>query len=109
MRQGILYDMLGPLPSHDMRDVTVAQFMQRYHVDAQQRGASGAYAAALHEKKWRAMPSTRCVAVARWAAKLHEIGIPVAYSATTGIRPISSACRHAGSSREEQEHLAALC
>src|SRR5688500_3112278 len=36
MRQGILYDMLGRFQHNDMRDVTVSQFMQRYHVDSKQ-------------------------------------------------------------------------
>ena len=36
MRQGLLYDLLGRVHHKDMRDVTVAQFMQRYHVDAAQ-------------------------------------------------------------------------
>src|SRR5690606_20813839 len=32
LRQGVLWDLLGRVHHHDMRDVTVAQFMQRYHV-----------------------------------------------------------------------------
>ena len=36
MRQGILYDLLGRFQHHDMRDITVSQFMQRYHVDSKQ-------------------------------------------------------------------------
>ena len=50
MRQGILYDMLGRFHNHDMRDVTVTQFMQRYHVDAHQARRVGTFATTLYEK-----------------------------------------------------------
>src|SRR3989338_6018699 len=38
LREGVLYDMWGRFHNNDMRDVTVRQFMQRYHVDAKQAG-----------------------------------------------------------------------
>jgi len=34
LRHGVLYDLLGRVEHRDMREVTVAQFMRRYHVDA---------------------------------------------------------------------------
>ena len=82
MREGLLYDLLGRVHHKDLRDVTVAQFMQRYHVDAAQARRVGALAQSLYKK---------LTADARdadendptyigWAAKLHEIGISVAYS-----------------------------
>src|SRR5919197_561304 len=36
LRHGVLYDLLGRVEHRDMREVTVAQFMRRYHVDAAQ-------------------------------------------------------------------------
>jgi exopolyphosphatase/guanosine-5'-triphosphate,3'-diphosphate pyrophosphatase len=33
LRHGVLYDLLGRVEHRDMRAVTVAQFMRRYHVD----------------------------------------------------------------------------
>src|SRR5687767_8709175 len=36
LRHGVLYDLLGRVMHHDMREATVAQFMRRYHVDAAQ-------------------------------------------------------------------------
>src|SRR3954462_10890114 len=36
LRHGVLYDLLGRVEHRDMREVTVAQFMRRYHVDATQ-------------------------------------------------------------------------
>jgi exopolyphosphatase / guanosine-5'-triphosphate,3'-diphosphate pyrophosphatase len=109
MRQGILYDMLGRFHHHDMRDVTVAQFMQRYHVDAQQARRVGAYAAALHEKLAGNAIDENASQLLGWAAKLHEIGIPVAYSGYHRHSAyIISNADMPGFSREEQEHLAAL-
>ena len=50
MRQGLLYDLLGRVHHHDMRDITVAQFMQRYHVDAGQARRVGMLAQSLYQK-----------------------------------------------------------
>ena len=82
MRQGVLYDLLGRFHHRDMRDVTVAQFMQRYHVDALQARRVGALALTLHRKLAPESGESDEAAVQRiaWAAKLHEIGISVAYS-----------------------------
>jgi exopolyphosphatase/guanosine-5'-triphosphate,3'-diphosphate pyrophosphatase len=108
MRQGILYDMLGRFHHHDMRDVTVAQFMQRYHVDAQQARRVAAFALALYEKL-APEPDESAPKLLGWAAKLHEIGIPVAYSGYHKHSAyIISNADMPGFSREEQERLAAL-
>ncbi len=82
MRQGVLYDMLGRFHHRDMRDVTVAQFTQRYHADAPQARRVGALAQKLYDQltadsKQRNETAPQYLA---WAAKLHEIGISVAYS-----------------------------
>jgi exopolyphosphatase/guanosine-5'-triphosphate,3'-diphosphate pyrophosphatase len=110
MRQGILYDMLGRFHHKDMRDVTVAHFMRRYHVDASQSRRVGALALSLYNKL--ASEATADESAPRyiaWAAKLHELGISVAYSGyhrhsayiiTHGEMP--------GFSRDEQTRLAML-
>jgi exopolyphosphatase/guanosine-5'-triphosphate,3'-diphosphate pyrophosphatase len=109
MRQGVLYDMLGRFHHHDMRDVTVAQFMQRYHVDAQQAKRVGGFAAALYEKLGGDIIDEDAPQLLAWAAKLHEIGIPVAYSGYHKHSAyIISNADMPGFSREEQERLAAL-
>jgi exopolyphosphatase / guanosine-5'-triphosphate,3'-diphosphate pyrophosphatase len=111
MRQGVLYDMLGRFHHKDMRDVTVAQFMQRYHVDALQARRVGALAFALYDKL---APEAGAADDSdphylTWAAKLHEIGISVAYS---GYHKHSAyIVNHAdmpGFSRDEQTCLALL-
>ena len=109
MRQGILYDMLGRFHHQDMRDVTVAQFMQRYHVDAQQARRVGTFAAALYEKLAGDAADEDGTQLLQWAARLHEIGIPVAYSSYHKHSAyILSNADMPGFSREEQERLAAL-
>jgi exopolyphosphatase/guanosine-5'-triphosphate,3'-diphosphate pyrophosphatase len=82
MRQGVLYDLLGRVHHRDMRDVTVAQFMQRYHVDALQARRVAELALALYRKLTAESGEPDDTAMQRiaWAARLHEIGISVAYS-----------------------------
>jgi exopolyphosphatase/guanosine-5'-triphosphate,3'-diphosphate pyrophosphatase len=111
LRQGILYDMLGRFHRQDMRDVTVAQFMQRYHVDATQSKRVGALALALLNKisGSAADDSNAAARLLGWAAKLHEIGISVAHG---GYHKHSAyIIRNAdmpGFSRLEQEQLSTL-
>ena len=82
MRQGILYDLLGRVQQHDMRDVTVSQFMQRYHVDSKQARRVANLALALYRRFTAGAGDVADAAphYIAWAAKLHEIGISVAYS-----------------------------
>ncbi len=82
MRQGILYDLLGRFQHHDMRDVTVSQFMQRYHVDSKQARRVASLALVLYRRFTAAAGAVDEAAphYLSWAAKLHEIGISVAYS-----------------------------
>jgi exopolyphosphatase/guanosine-5'-triphosphate,3'-diphosphate pyrophosphatase len=82
MREGLLYDLLGRVHHHDLRDVTVAQFMQRYHADAAQAGRVGALAQSLYASlalDAKDVDELDPIYIG-WAAKLHEIGISVAYS-----------------------------
>ncbi len=82
MRQGILYDLLGRFQHHDMRDITVSQFMQRYHVDSKQARRVASLALSLY-RRFTAGAEVSDEAAPHyiaWAAKLHEIGISVAYS-----------------------------
>jgi exopolyphosphatase/guanosine-5'-triphosphate,3'-diphosphate pyrophosphatase len=82
MRQGILYDLLGRVQHHDMRDVTVSQFMQRYHVDSRQARRVANLALALYRRftTGEEVDDEAAPHYLSWAAKLHEIGISVAYS-----------------------------
>jgi len=82
MRQGILYDLLGRFLHKDMRDITVSQFMQRYHVDSKQARRVANFALTLYRRFIGDEEASDDAAphYIAWAAKLHEIGISVAYS-----------------------------
>jgi exopolyphosphatase/guanosine-5'-triphosphate,3'-diphosphate pyrophosphatase len=111
MRQGILYDMLGRFHHHDMRDLTVEQFMQRYHVDRAQAQRVGTLAHALLQQFLAGDPGAASSAgqLLDWAARLHEIGITVAHSGYH--KHTAYIIRNAdmpGFSRSEQARLATL-
>jgi exopolyphosphatase/guanosine-5'-triphosphate,3'-diphosphate pyrophosphatase len=111
MRQGILYDLLGRTQHHDMRDATVSQFMQRYHVDSRQARRVAALAGELFAQFTSAdeNPDDTAPQYLTWGAKLHEIGISVAYSGYH--RHSAYIVQNAdmpGFSKMEQEQLSAL-
>jgi len=109
LRQGILWDLLGRVHHHDMRDVTAAQLMQRYHVDSAQAKRVASLASELLRQIVSDDKLDDAAAFLGWAAKLHEIGITIAYS---GYHKHSAyILRNAdmpGFSRMEQERLALL-
>ena len=109
LRQGILWDLLGRVHRHDMRDVTVAQLMQRHHVDSAQAKRVGTLASSLLHQVVSDADAEAADRFLGWAAKLHEIGITVAYG---GYHKHSAyILRNAdmpGFSRMEQERLALL-
>ncbi len=80
LREGVLYDLLGRFHNNDMRDVTVTQFMQRYHVDVKQAARVGQLAALFAQQFFGAEVDEVALRILGWAASLHEIGISVAHS-----------------------------
>jgi exopolyphosphatase/guanosine-5'-triphosphate,3'-diphosphate pyrophosphatase len=110
MRQGILYDLLGRVQQHDMRDVTVAQFMRRYHVDSRQARRVGALALDLYRNLENGAANDEAAPhYLAWAAKLHEIGISVAFSGYHKHSAyIIQNADMPGFSNTEQVHLALL-
>jgi len=86
MREGVLYDLLGRTHKQDMRDVTVDEFMRRYHVDAPQ----AARVARVAHKLLRAIGDNAGAVESghkelalrhlNWAARLHEIGLSISHS-----------------------------
>lgn len=106
LRQGVLYDLLGRVQHHDMREVTARQFMRRYHVDAAQAERVGALAAQLLEELGERSRDTDR-AVLGWAARLHEIGLSIAHAAYHKHSAyILSNADMPGFSRDEQARLA---
>ncbi len=81
LRQGVLYDLLGRVQKHDMREVTVRQFMRRYHVDTAQAERVAELAARLHRHMMGASErDAHAEQTLAWAASLHEIGISIAHN-----------------------------
>ena len=111
MRQGILWDMIGRAHHRDMRELTVRQFMKRYHVESNHAHRVERLALKLFEqlaggdKAQREYP----MQMLSWAARLHEIGFTVAH---TGYHKHSAyIIGHAdmpGFSKMEQAHLSLL-
>lgn len=82
MREGVLYDLLGRIRHEDVRDGTIRQFCQRYHVDMDQ--ATRVERIALHSLDQVASFWNIDLVEGRqmlgWAARLHEIGLSIAYA-----------------------------
>lgn len=111
LRMGVLYDFLGRAQHHDMRFVTVEQFMQRYGVDVEQAKRVKSFAVSFLQQFPKPATEDRenNIALLGWAAKLHEIGLTIshngyhkhsAYIATNADMP--------GFSKNDQARLAAL-
>jgi exopolyphosphatase/guanosine-5'-triphosphate,3'-diphosphate pyrophosphatase len=108
LRQGVLYDLLGRVQHHDMREVTVKQFMRRYHVDATHAERVAALALALH----RELADKRREGdelLLGWAARLHEIGLSIAHAGHHKHSAyILSNADMPGFSKDEQARLARI-
>lgn len=111
LRQGVLYDLLGRFHKHDMREVTVRQFMRRYRVDAVQARRVESMALLLGKQllaDFRDDVEER-LQILSWTARLHEIGISVAHSGYHKHSAyILGNADMPGFSRKEQERLSAL-
>lgn len=77
LREGVLYDLIGRAHHHDMREVTVDQFMRRYHVDANHAKRVATLSCKLFQQI--AIENPDDLLILKWAAKLHEIGLSIAY------------------------------
>jgi exopolyphosphatase/guanosine-5'-triphosphate,3'-diphosphate pyrophosphatase len=80
LRQGVLYDLLGRVQKHDMREATVRQFMRRYHVDTAQAQRVSELAGRLYRQMYENEPDPHAGQTLAWAAALHEIGISIAHN-----------------------------
>ncbi|MBY0575076.1 MAG: exopolyphosphatase [Gallionellaceae bacterium] len=80
LREGVLYDLLGRFHDHDMRDATVRQFMQRYHIDTKQADRVAMLAQLFARQFLGEELDEPAQHMLDWAARLHETGISVAHS-----------------------------
>ena len=109
LREGVLYDLWGRFYNNDMRDVTVRQFMQRYHVDTSQ-AARVAKLANLFAQQFLGMEAAdSALQMLHWMSSLHEIGISVAHSGYhKHTAYILANADMPGFSRKEQARLSLL-
>jgi exopolyphosphatase/guanosine-5'-triphosphate,3'-diphosphate pyrophosphatase len=111
LRQGVLYDLLGRYHRKDMREATVAEFMQRYHVDRPQARRVEALAVSFSRQLVAGAEEEveDALRLVSWAARLHEIGISVAHNSFH--KHSAYILQHAdmpGFSKPEQARLALL-
>lgn len=79
LREGVLYDLWGRFHHNDMREVSVQQFMRRYHVDMAQAERVAQLALFFAREFLGEDAGESALQLLEWAAKLHEIGISVAH------------------------------
>jgi exopolyphosphatase/guanosine-5'-triphosphate,3'-diphosphate pyrophosphatase len=82
MREGVLHDLLGRLRHEDVREHTIRRFAARYHVDVRQARRVERTALVLLERvrdEWE-LDGEALERALSWAARLHEIGLSIAYS-----------------------------
>ncbi|HLP98329.1 MAG TPA: exopolyphosphatase [Sideroxyarcus sp.] len=109
LREGVLYDLLGRFHHNDMREVTVQQFMRRYHADARQAERVAHLANLLAGQFLEGQLGEEGAQLLNWAAKLHEIGISVAHSGYhKHTAYILANADMPGFSKKEQAHLSLL-
>ncbi|HEY4998789.1 MAG TPA: Ppx/GppA phosphatase family protein, partial [Usitatibacter sp.] len=110
LRDGVLWDLLGRVHHRDIREVTVDQFVRRYHVDQAQSQRVGH----LGQQLLRGLkaPDDGLEAVSMfldWAVRLHEIGISIAQGAYHKHSAyILANADMPGFSRQEQGYLSNL-
>jgi exopolyphosphatase/guanosine-5'-triphosphate,3'-diphosphate pyrophosphatase len=111
LRSGVIYDLLGRSQHHDMRYVTVEQFMQRYAVDRDQAARVGQLAADFLQQLPKPEAESRAdnVALLQWAANLHEIGLSISHNGYHKHSAyIAGNADMPGFSKNDQARLAAL-
>lgn len=109
LREGVLYDLLGRFHNHDMREVTVQQFMRRYHVDARQASRVAHLADLLARQFLGNQFGEEASHLLAWTANLHEVGISVAHSGYhKHTAYILANADMPGFSKKEQDQLSLL-
>ena len=111
MREGLLYDLVGRITHHDVRDATVEAAMARWGVDVEQaERITHTVKRLCHSacKQW-SIDTSKARPLLKWAAMLHEIGLQVSHNNyhKHGAYILKNADMQ-GFSRQEQALLAAL-
>ncbi|MCC6380290.1 MAG: Ppx/GppA family phosphatase [Burkholderiales bacterium] len=108
LRLGVLYDLLGRREHRDSREVTVASFVERHHVDRSHAERVAALARRLYAQAL-SRPDPDVERHVGWAALLHEVGYTVSHLGfhKHGAYILGNADMP-GFSRQEQQWLAML-
>lgn len=111
MREGLLYDLVGRITYHDVRDATVEAAMSRWGVDTEQAlRVTKTVTTLCHAvcNQW-SISNNQITLLLKWAAMLHEIGLQVSHNNyhKHGAYILTNADLQ-GFSRQEQALLAAL-
>ncbi len=111
LREGVLYDLVGRVRHEDVRDRTIRAFSERHLVDVEQASRVERTALACLEQVADDFELDRDEGkrLLSWAARLHEIGLTIAYSGyhKHGAYLLTHADMP-GFSRADQQRLALL-
>jgi len=111
MREGLLYDLVGRITHHDVRDATVEAAMTRWSVDIEQAKRITNTVERLYHttsRQW-SIDVEHIKPLLKWASMLHEIGLQVSHNNyhKHGAYILTNADMQ-GFSQQEQALLAAL-
>ena len=111
MREGLLYDLVGRITHHDVRDATVEAAMTRWSVDIEQAQRITNTVERLYHltsRQW-SIDVEHIKPLLKWASMLHEIGLQVSHNNhhKHGAYILTNADMQ-GFSQQEQALLAAL-
>lgn len=111
MREGLLYDLVGRITHHDVRDATVEAAMTRWSVDVDQAHRITNTVERLYHltsRQW-SIDVEHIKPLLKWASMLHEIGLQVSHNNyhKHGAYILTNADMQ-GFSQQEQALLAAL-
>lgn len=111
MREGLLYDLVGRITHHDVRDATVETTMKRWSIDIEQANRITKTVEQLCHpacKQW-SIDNEQVMLLVKWASMLHELGLQVSHNNyhKHGAYILENADMQ-GFSRQEQALLAAL-
>lgn len=111
MREGLLYDLVGRITHHDVRDATIEAYISRWGVDLEQAERVTATVERLCSKACEhdSEGLEQVKPLLKWASMLHEIGLQVSHNNyhKHGAYILTNADMQ-GFSRQEQALLAAL-
>lgn len=111
LREGVIYDSIGRITQHDIRELSIDNLMERHHVDHAHAERVHVVASALFTQVAHHFSDDeeRFENALRWGAKVHEIGLAISHRKYH--QHSAYLVEHSdlpGFSRQEQRTLSAL-